>query len=181
MASLTDSNATNADDVTQVEVLGSTDGTPIGNVGDRLKVDAQLTSVPPAFSKKYRSEYDGSTLELTTSYQNRFTYSGSGQFIGFILVSTGTDITVKLIIDSDLIFELNTQDLFSVQLNDPGNSGPNSQPSAGGPSWDNSGKRYTFAPLQPISYATSVAIDVKKVSVAAANITDHIISLTKET
>lgn len=44
---LSDSNSTNSRDESKVEVVGATDGTSIGNVGDRLKVDAQISSQIP--------------------------------------------------------------------------------------------------------------------------------------
>ena len=45
---LQDTNATNNLDQTQVEIVGASTSTPIGNTGDRLKVDALVGSVPVA-------------------------------------------------------------------------------------------------------------------------------------
>lgn len=44
MASLNDSNTTDQYDQAQVVLMGGTDNTKIGNVGDKLKVDAQITA-----------------------------------------------------------------------------------------------------------------------------------------
>jgi len=81
---ISDSNTTDQYDNTIAVINGQTDNTPIGNVGDRLKV----------YSDKY---YDASNLvyedmvaisrdtRLTTSFQTLYSYSGSGLFLSALI------------------------------------------------------------------------------------------------
>lgn len=170
-------------DINSIE--GGTDGTTIGNVGDRLKVtddggSSSGTPGAPCFSDKYRSLFDGASLALTTSYQTRYTYSGSGKFVGFILAFSGSDLVVKLSIDSEVIFEVNGEDLSDVQIGTPLGSGPNSQPTAGGPSWDTTSKKMSFVPTFPIAYDTEVKIEIKRIG-NNIDVNRSIVTLTKET
>ena len=167
------------------KIEGASDGTLIGNIGDRLKVTddgggSSGTPGAPCFSDKYRTLFDGASLTLTTSYQTRYTYSGSGKFVGFILAFSGSDLVVKLSIDSNVIFEINGGDLGDVQLGNPASSGPNSQPTAGGPSWDTTGKKMSFVPTFPIAYDTEVKIEIKRIG-NNIDVNRSIVTLTKET
>lgn len=75
-----------SDLTTTNNVVGGTDNTPIGNVGDRLKVDAILNN-----SSSYRRlAYEDATLarETTinpTAWVDAYSYTGSGLLYGFLL------------------------------------------------------------------------------------------------
>lgn len=98
----------NNDDGDSTKIQGNSDGTLIGNVADRLKVDATLTGVtialPASYSSKLRVETVTTPVVLTTgSYTNYYTYSGSGYFIGFSSEFNNAGIIPRVQIDGETI------------------------------------------------------------------------------
>jgi hypothetical protein len=86
MSGINDSNTTDAYDNALVGVMGGTDNSRIGNVGDRYKVDSD-TSAISYFSKKVT--YLDATLAREsviplTTWTSFYSYTGSGQLIGFL-------------------------------------------------------------------------------------------------
>jgi hypothetical protein len=104
------------------KIIGNTDGTTIGNVGDRLKVDAQFTSLTttvPSWSSNLRYvDMNASSggvnrdSSIPTTFTNIFNYSGSGYLAGFIINTETFDRWIfKLTIDGTVVFEIESDDL----------------------------------------------------------------------
>jgi len=94
-----------------VQIKGATDGTLIGNTGDRLKVDSTITSVSSGtlatFSNKVVADITQTPIAISSAvtYTNIYTYSGTGKLIGFNLEFNGVNVVVKLVIDGSTIFD----------------------------------------------------------------------------
>jgi len=112
---ISDSNTTDNYDNTVAVINGGTDNTSIGNVGDRLKVDALLTFPPAQFpSVDYHLKIDDMNVAnggiargtaLTTSFQTLYKYTGSGHVFGFSINNSNEEgCYIRLIIDGIDIF-----------------------------------------------------------------------------
>lgn len=76
-----------SDLTTTNNIVGGTDGTAIGNVGDRLKVDSIISPQTTSFRK---FSYDDATLARgtsvnPTSWVTTYEYTGSGLVYGFLM------------------------------------------------------------------------------------------------
>lgn len=106
MASLTDSNKTNANDQSQIEVVGASDGTPIGNVGDSFKTTATITAPPDGL--KTIEEVHQRIHEGVSYYLQGKNTLGSGAE-ETILLSTGTKkvhVLVNVFAEKNTNYEL---------------------------------------------------------------------------
>jgi hypothetical protein len=166
---------------------------PVDTVVDgsntRLMVDTQQgkpIDVPgvPCFSTKYRVDFDESDLTLTTTtYVTRFTYSGSGKFIGLIVGFSSTNTKIRLTIDSEEFFDMTSSNIQDVQSSNPGNSGPSSETGVGGPQFDITDKKVVFYPPFPVEYKTNILIEVARENVGGPDpvVQRSMVVLTKET
>lgn len=107
----TDSNANTS--ISPDVINGGTDGTPIGNTSDRLKVDTTLSSITGAvtasFSSKTRVELVTTPVNLSTgSFTNYYSYSGSGYIIGFSSEFNNAAIIPRFTVDGENIFTGNS-------------------------------------------------------------------------
>ncbi len=124
-------------------------------------------------SNKLRTEFNSTTVVLTSSYQTLFTYSGSGQLAGFVFRMTGSSATMKLTIDTtDVIFELVMQDIINTQIESSGNL-------YGGGSPVVLNDILVYRPTYPIVYTSEVKIEAKD-TVTTSKLR-NLITLTKET
>jgi len=124
----------------ETEILGGTDQTKIGNVGDRLKVDATVSAVSgsgvSAWSKKLR--YDdmnasmggvarGTSITAASGWNTVYTYSGTGYLASYILnIETKDGWAMRLIVDGEEIFGsagILTTDMHSDAIYDVDDSG----------------------------------------------------------
>lgn len=165
-------------------IEGATDGTLIGNVSDRMKVDASITSasggVISSYSKKTRVEVLTTPISITSSssYTTVYTRSGSGLLIGFNLEFNNTAIVVKIDCDGDVILDgtdIGAFNLFLVTANDTirRQSGSGVVTSSSTIDW---------SLRNPIAYATSLTISARLTSGATARTFNQgIVYLTKET
>lgn len=108
MAGFFDSNATDDFDNSRVVLQGGSDNTTIGNVGDRLKVDAQVTSSNTAFDASKNSFIDlnasvGGVARNTiipATFTNVYSYTGSGVFYGFLVGTENLqDFFARVVVD----------------------------------------------------------------------------------
>jgi len=112
---ISDSNTTDQYDNSIAVINGGTDNTPIGNVGDRFKVDASISSVTggtAVWSNKIQyldinssvGTYDrGDTI--SSSWADLFTYTGSGIFYGFLAtMEDPKDVYFRVVSDGVDIF-----------------------------------------------------------------------------
>jgi len=155
------------------KIIGNTDGTAIGNTGDRLRVDAQFTSVTttvPSWSSNLKyidmNASNGGVARNTSisaTYTNVFSYTGSGFIAGFIInIETFNDWTIKIIIDGVTSMEISTSDLTSDTVYDMDDVTDANQVYLG--LSKGSHDRFVFhAPLNsPIRYNSSITISLKK-------------------
>lgn len=110
-------------------LVGNTDGTKIGNVGDRLKVDSSFSSSP-----RVSPSYIGTAVRFndmnvanggvardtsitsTTVYTQLYSYTGAGHLFAFSVSFEGNllgsdPFDIKLEIDGITCFEINTLDV----------------------------------------------------------------------
>lgn len=90
------------------KIVGGTDATVIGNTGDRLKTDVQISSISGAvtasFSSKSRVDQVTTPVTLTTgSYTTVYSYTGSGYLIGFSAEFNNTAILFRFQIDGETV------------------------------------------------------------------------------
>lgn len=102
--------------------VGATDGTPIGNIGDRLKVDANLNSgqLVPTITNKLRIRYNIADVSLpnTGVYQTVYSRSGTGLFFGVQLGFDNANVNIRLTIDGGQVFDLPLNDVKLFEFND---------------------------------------------------------------
>lgn len=112
MSGIYDGNATDSNDNALIGVMGGTDNTRIGNVGDKLKVDASITypNGRVASWNKYLRYYDMNAANggvargssITTTFTNIFNYSGAGFFIGMRLsLEDKNNWFLRIIVDGE--------------------------------------------------------------------------------
>lgn len=106
-------------------LLGGTDGTPIGNNGDKLKVEASLStsvSTIPGISKLAYDDMNATNggvargTAISTSYTTIYNKSGSGYIFGFTVSFEGNiigadEFILKFIVDSLTVAEISTADI----------------------------------------------------------------------
>lgn len=167
----------------EMELLGGTDQTKIGNVGDRLKVDASVSSVTGSyFNWNSKLRYINMTaiarqasITAASGWNTAFTYTGSGKIASFILNLEGTaDWAVRLIVDSEEVFGssgLLLTDVTSDAIYDMDDSGKGSDEGLGVSHGIFSGAHDGFnwkSPLDcPLAYSSSVTIMVSRVTGSA--------------
>lgn len=104
-----------------VEVIGGTDGTAVGNVGDRLKVDASVVLAGGA-TQSYTSKlrYDdmnattgtlarGASVTAASGWNKVYGYTGTGLLSGCVIsLETKDDWAIRIVIDGEEIFGTGT-------------------------------------------------------------------------
>jgi hypothetical protein len=116
------------DNSTRLE--GGTDGTKIGNTGDRLRVEAAYSSAifPASWDKNLRYEdmnvsnggiARGTSIPTSANWTTIYNYSGSG-YLGGLLINVDTFLgwEFRLQIDSTTIFTFVSEDLTSDTIYD---------------------------------------------------------------
>lgn len=165
---------------TNPQIEGGTDGTVIGNTGDRLKVDASVvSSIPPKISKKLRSVIDKTSQAITgSSFVTIFTYTGSGDFWSFIVATNQNGAQLRLEIDGEVILD-GAASVTDIQFSLPNAT---SQTFAGGhwcQSFTTGG--LAFSVPYPIAYTTNVVLKAKRDNNGNITVNQVQVNLTKET
>lgn len=171
MSGLNDSNTTDEHDNSLVGIMGGTDNTRIGNIGDRLKVISESNSNTLT---NFRSLYYSSNFALITSYQTIFSKSGAGLFLGFRLEASAEPYAVRLTVDGDVCFDLERAAIDAIDLEEWTYAGLQRYFSM------SSGSAMEFFPTVPINYSTSFDIAVKRTVSWGFNITNRIFMYTEE-
>lgn len=161
------------------QIEGGSDGTIIGNVGDRLKVTADNSVSNIAFSKKLRVIVLTSTVSITNTvtYTTIYSYTGSGLLIGFNLEFNSVSVVPKLTVDGDVIFSDTDISTYN-SLTATASSIDRRQAGHGIVS---ASATFDWSFKQPIAYSSSITIAARKVSGADKNFNLGIVYLTKET
>lgn len=153
-----------------VGLKGDTDGTKIGNTGDRLKVDA-ISSVP-TISNKLRIDLSSTSISVPSSnFVTLYSYNGSGNFFGTLLEFNNGNIDVRLTIDGEVIYTLNVNDVENAQID---------QDLYAGFIRANSSNYFESTFKTPIEYSASILIEAKKSSGVTKQMEYIVTSLTKE-
>ena len=180
-------------------ITGGTTRALIGNTGDRLKVDANLTSISTGALSQYPNKLRqldinasnggiarGTTITNST-WADVFFYSGSGSMISFFLnLEHNADWLIRLIIDGEDVFSssgiLSTDFMATSIYNISGNE-EDALVAGLGFYFKSNGNFVWVSPLNtPVRYNTSVTVKLKRNSGAnSKKFQAGLINLTKET
>lgn len=165
-------------------LIGSTDSTKIGNVGDALKVSAAFTgssiATAAAFTSKTRVVVLTTTVPLASgSYTTVYSYSGSGLLYGFNAEFNNSGIIIRLQIDGETIFEAVTIGILNSLLA-TANDAARRQAGTG---IVTSGNTLDWSLKQPIKYNSSIIIsaDAGGGGLFTRSFNQGIVYLSKET
>ena len=170
-------NINNFFDPTEPDVGDNTGAWVRGSDGALIETVYGGLKIQQTVSKKLRIDSNFSDIEFdeSASYQNLYTYNGSGLFYSFALHADTDRLQVRFRLDGETIFQdiskRNLEDLFSDDDRNPFNG------------WFNAGagEYFNFTAQDPIAYNTSVTIDVRRDNGDEFEIKDYLIVLTKET
>lgn len=171
-----------------MSILGSTDNSKIGNVGDRLKVDAQVTPPSssdnvgcPTISDKLKIEHDGTDIIITSSYVTLYNYSGSGKLFGMALDFNSNRVKIKLTVDSNVIFDLPFQTIEDI-ARFGGGSDKGSNRDLCGFFRIGASDRIEFCPPCPMAYDSQILVEAVRYNTSTnRKLTEKMVFLTKET
>lgn len=138
------------------QIEGGTDGTIIGNVGDKLKVTGELVSgditivggCPTIAGTKWRSEMDTTDINLSTTSFTTLKTLSSGILESLAIEFSTDKLDLKINIDGTDIFTINLDDLEELQV---GNS---SAAPSGGIMSVKTGSKFSFTPRCGLTYNT---------------------------
>jgi len=125
------------------------------NICNADDINVNVSGGVPCYSSKFMFISDDSTVALTGSFVDQYSYTGTGRFIGFVMEFDHKDVEVKLLIDSDTIFSISSSDIETHQGNTlvDENLGIN---------WEPNKKILTFYPRFPICFDTDVKIQARE-------------------
>ena len=176
------------------KIIGATNGTEIGNVHDRLKVDMQLssqTSTVPSWSKNLRyidmnASSGGiarsTSIAASATWTTIYSYSGSGFVAGLIInVETFAGWEFRLLIDGEVIFDMLDSDITGDTVYDFDDFTDVNQAYLG--ISKGSHDRFLFhSPMNsPIYYSSSVQVQIRRPTAAAKKFQSGLMILSKET
>jgi hypothetical protein len=157
----------------KLKIKGATDNTDIGNVGDRLKVDAQISSAPGGIlswdtNVRYEDMNSGAggiarDTAVGGTYVDIYNQTGSGFVMGYLVTLEGAfDIwDLRLSIDGDFIYEVNTKDLNDPSIYGFDKGGSDDLQTVLGFSVHNTTIRWTPPLKNPISYNSSIRLEAR--------------------
>ena len=183
-----------SDQLLDSTIHGGTNGTTIGNTNDRLKVDAQFTSITttvPSWSKNLRymdmnassgGIARGTSIATSATWTTIYSYSGSGFIAGLLInVETFTGWEFKLLVDGETIFDFLDSDLSGDTIYDVDDIGDFNQATLG--ISKGSHDRFIFhSPLSsPIYYTSSVTVQIRRPTAGAKKFQAGLMIMSKET
>lgn len=185
-------------DINQTDTItGGTDGSVIGNTGDRLKVDANITgTISPQFTTNKLRYVDmnassggvarGTSVAGNSTWVSVFSYTGSGYLLGFCmnLATATTGWQIRLVIDTTeevfgatglLTSEVDTLYTYTI--------GTSNTPRAGAGLGTTTSMFYWSSPLDsPIKYNSKVQVFVMRATgQIAKTFNAGLLTLTKDT
>lgn len=180
------------------KLTGNTDGTKIGNAGDRLKVDAAVsTSSPMSFSQKLRyldmnvangGVVRGSSITEAMGWTDVFSYTGSGLLTGFTLnlqVANAGWLLRIILDDTEELFGatgLSTDDLSGANTYNLTSASQNITTQGLNISSTSASIYYTAPAYFPIRYGSKITIKLKRAaSQGTKTFNAGFIAITKET
>lgn len=153
-----------------VKLMGATDNTPIGNVGDSLKVTGEIED--KKISSKFRADFSETDITVSNGgYTQLYNYNGSGVFYSCGFHFEDDSIFVRLTIDGETIFDLRIDRLDNVRI---GGDDPIAN------HFMVSSDKIYFWTNRGISYSSSVVIEARKASSGTERMFESLVCLTKE-
>lgn len=170
---------------------GATDGTKVGNVSDRLKVDATFSTTTTTVPGIVKLAYDDMNVAnggvargtaITTAYTTIYNRSGNGYIFGFSVSFEGNivgadEFMLKFTVDSLVVAEISTADVGTNALYA---AGSDLDALIWGFQTANNNLMFKAPGNGAVKYASSVQIQIKKVSGSNKQFRAGIIGLTKE-
>lgn len=160
----------------KIIIEGGTDGTEVGNVGDRLKVTGNPSPSDangcPTYSNNYKIVSDFTNNNISSSNTTVYSYSGTGKFESFHLRFNTQDMSVILTIDGN--------EMFDVQLDDLDELGDGQDSFGAVLRNTRDDKTILFKPNCPIYFDTSVLLEARADS-GTKQLKQYIISVVEET
>lgn len=172
-------------------LIGGTDGTAIGNNGEKLKVEAFLSTnitTIPSITKLAYDDMNASTggiardTQVSTTYSTIYNRSGSGYIFGFSVsfegnILGGDEFVIKFTVDSIVVAELSTVDIGTNAIYNLGSDGD-----ANILGWQtlNNNVMFKTPASGGVRYNSSVKIEIKKASGSNKRFRAGLIGLTKE-
>jgi hypothetical protein len=152
-----------------VQIKGGTNGTIIGNIGDRLNVRSLSTGQT---SSKFRVDFAQPAQVITgASYVSFYSYAGSGIFTGVVVFSNQDGFQLRVLIDGT---EVVLTDISGSQMNSAGlSSGVLYRIAAGDIAF--------FPPNNGIAFSSSIRLLGKRDNAGNVTVETYIVYLTKET
>ena len=147
-----DSNSTNDFDNTIVNIHG-TDNTPIGNVGDRLKVTSNF--IAPGGFNTFKSDTQ-ITLSSDTTWTTLHSVTGTGNFIGATFVVDNDQVECQIVIDGNTVFDFTGEFLKEVVNEDASYKASGIFESSG------DGKRLYMTPQSAFGFESSIVFRARK-------------------
>ncbi len=178
MADLTDLQAAQATKIIGADLTGAETFPVNANSAGRMLVDANLTSgqLVPTITNKFRIRLNIANVNVVAAYTTLFSRSGTGLFFGFQAAFNSDKVTIKLTIDSGIVFELNLTDIKQFEFNDT---------TAGrmqmGGFLTTLGDKLDFSTKYAIPYTSSVVLEVKRSDGANHVNSNWIVFLTEDT
>lgn len=172
-------------------LLGGTDGTPIGNNGDKLKVETSLSTTTTTVATISKLYYDDMNVanggvaratSISTSYTTIYNKSGSGHIFGFSVSFEGNiigadEFILKFTVDSLIVAEISTADIGTNALYAAGSDG---DALIWGFQTANNNVMFKTPGNGGLRYNSTVQIQIKKASGSNKQFRAGIIALTKE-
>lgn len=166
-----------------VKVKGA-DDTIIGQVGDRLKVDSQITGVLQTTNgincavenpRIIASETSITIVNQNSPHTVIYSYTGSGKLFGFTLEYTNYNINCKVVVDGSELFDIDCSILRNMF------SGGTEKNIMSWITYDRSFDLFHFKPRDPFIYASSISIECRaNNNNSGREVTSNFVELTKE-
>lgn len=134
-------------------LIGDSDRTRIGNVGDSLKVTVNNLEASNFTTFKSDTQI---TLASNTTYTTLHSYTGPGKLIGATFVVDNDQVECRIQLDGNTVFEFTGEFLSEVVNKDA------SFRASGIFGVTNDGKRLYFTPNTPFSFNTSLVFSARK-------------------
>lgn len=168
---------------TKLKLVGGTDETLIGNVGDALKFDGEITAnvtTSEITGNAANVRVDASFQSISLNRANEpftpvYSYTGTGKLYGFLVNFNSSNIIIKLSVDSNTILELDCENLNSLV------STGSEKGEFGWLQWEKTKYYIKFKPDYSLGFSSNVVIEAKANSNSNnRSVVSYIVDIVKE-